>query len=269
MKRIIIYVVLIITLISLGIIGYMNKPLERPNEKILGVTYYRYNPETNNYDEFMIDNKEISYTGTDYDFNNCKEYTYDPNTGIIKLDCNQSFRVGGETENSLIIEQDNIRTQFYSSKESSYNYEFQNYFKTTESMYKSSGENALKEKEIDIEKLSDLIKENETSFVYIKSDTCTTSCTIFNHTYQSFSKTDNTYYLNLSKLTQSDIDDLHEEFETFPSSLRELTKSYPQVLVIGNKELSEIIKIEINGFDASKYENYVEKYGEDNNENNE
>lgn len=267
--RITIYVLLIITFISLGIIGYQNRPQDRPTEEILGVTYYRYNPNTNNYDEFMINEEEISYKGSDYDFEGCKNYTYTPGTGIVKLDCNKAFRIGGESASGLIIEQGDIRTLFYATKENTYNYEFQKYFKTTESMYKSSGENALRTLEIDIDELSDLIKSNETSYIYIKDNSCDKTCTIFNHSFQNFSKDENIYYLDLTKISNENIEEVNETYDTFPDNLNELKKNYPQVLVVGNRELKEIIKIEINGFNTSKYENFANNYGEVNNEDNE
>lgn len=268
MKRIVAYITLILILITLGTLGYMNRPLARPKDEIIGVTYYRYNTNTNNYDEFMINKNEISYTGTDYDLESCKSYTYNPDTSIIKLDCGKAFRIGGETKDGIIIDMEEKRSLFYSKKESSYNYEFQHTFGTTESMYKSSGENALRELEIDKDELEELISEKTISFIYIKNNSCKTSCTIFNHTFKNFSEDTNIHYLNLDKLTQDDIDDLNEKYDSFPSDLKELTIDYPQVLVVKDNELLDTIKIEINGFFASKYENYAEKYGEDKNENN-
>ena len=40
------------------------------------------------------------------------------------------------------------------------------------------------------------------------------------------------------------------------------------MLVIKNGILEETIKIEFEGFDDSKYKNYAQRYGEENNENN-
>lgn len=266
MKRIIAYITLIIAFITLGVLGFLNRPQERPSSEILGVTYYRYNPNTNTYDEFMITNEEISYTGTDYNLDGCKNYTYSSKTNIIKLDCGKAFSIEGESKTGIKLKEGDTSKFFYSEKENSYSYEFQKYFKTTENMYKSSGENALRDKEIDIEKLESLIKSDDTSFIYIKSSNCLSSCTIFNHAYSNFSNNLDTYYLNLDELTQEDITALHETYNTFPQRLTELKKDYPQVLVIGSGELKDTIKIEINGFDTSKYDNYVEKYKGENNE---
>lgn len=269
MKRIIAYILLIITFITLGVLGFINRPLDRPKDEILGVTYYKYNPVTNDYDEFMINKDEISYTGSDFNLEGCKSYTYNKDTSIIKLDCNKAFRIGGETKNGLIIDMEEKRSFFYSKKESSYNYEFQRVFGTTENMYKSAGENSLRDIEINVEELIELASSKTPSFIYIKNKSCETSCTIFNQSFKNFSKEKNIYYLNLDNLTQENINKLHEEIDTFPSTLKELTKNYPQVLVIKDNELLETIKIDLNGFDASNYENYAEKYGEENNENNE
>lgn len=268
MKRIIIYVVLIITFITVGVIGYINRPLDRPKDEILGLTYYRFNPNTNNYDEFMINKNDVIYKGTDYDLEGCKNYTYNPNTSIIKLDCNKAFRIGGETKEGIILDMEDKRTFFYSQKEKSYNFEFQKYFQTTESLYKSSGENGLREKEINVKKLTEIAKEKDYNFIYIKNNECMTSCTIFNHTFINFSNKDNTYYLNLEKVTEKEIEELNKEYETFPNNIKELTKNYPQVLVIKNGILEETIKIEFDGFDDSKYKNYAQRYGEENYENN-
>ncbi len=269
MKRIITYVVLIITLIALGIIGYINKPLARPKEEILGITYYRYNDTTGNYDEFMIDKEKIKYTGSDYDLEGCEKYTYDPNTSIIKLDCNKAFRIGGETKQGIIIDMEEKRNFYYPKKENSYNYEFQKKYGTTEKMYKTTGENELRNIEIDVEKLIEKAIEEEISFIYIKDSTCETSCTIFNHDFKNFSREENIYYLNLDKITEEDIEKLNKEIESFPKTKKEITKDYPQVLVIKNNKIEEIIKISLKGFENEKYNNYAEKYGEKENENNE
>ena len=263
MKRIIGYILLILIFTTLGIIGYLKQPIERPDQEILGTTYYRYNPNTNNYEEFKITNDQIDYKGTEYDISKCSKYEYFKDPGLIKLDCGKSIIISGESKEGLMLEIDKVRTFFYSNKEHSYNYEFQKYFKTPENTYKTSGETALISKKIDLSELKKLIDKKTDSFIYIKTNSCTRECILFNKAFLEFSSEENIYYLDTNELSEEETIEIKNLYSSFPDN-----QEYPQVVVVGNKEIKEIIKINITGFDLSAYKNYVDKYGENNEENN-
>ena len=63
MKRVIVYIVLIIIFTSLGLYGFFNKPKELPPKAILGNTYYSFNKNNGDYDEIKIDENKVSYIG--------------------------------------------------------------------------------------------------------------------------------------------------------------------------------------------------------------
>lgn len=259
--RTIIYIILIITFLILGIIGYINKPLDIPDKEILNITYYRYYPKTGNYDEIKLLEKELQYEGESFDLQNCKNYTYTEETGILKLDCRKAFRIVGYTEDALVININRENQYFYKEKEKSYNGEFQRKYKMTLETYKKEGEILLKEKEMDIENLIDLFKSKETSYVYLKGDNCKNECTLFNKEFLNFSDK-NLYYLNTTELNEKEKEEL-KELEDFP--LESLNKDYPQVLIIKDKKI-EVIKIEGKGFDYSMYNNYSNNLEENENE---
>ena len=116
--------------------------------------------------------------------------------------------------------------------------------------YKKEGEDLLTEKEISIEEFKNLLNSNDTSYIYIKGNNCKNECTLFNKEFLSFSSKDNIYYLNTTKLTENDIEEL-------------LNGNYPQIIIIENKEI-EILRIEGKGFDYSMYHNYANNMEEEN-----
>lgn len=259
--RIIIYVFLILTFLTLGIIGYINKPLDVPDPNILNIDYYKYNTNTGNYEELKLTENELYYKGEEFDLNNCKDYTYTEETGIIKLDCRKAFRIVGYTEDALVININKENQYFYKEKEKSFNGEFQRKFKMSIETYKKEGESLLSEIEITKEELIDLLNDNSTSYIYIKENNCKNECTLFNKEFLSFSSKDNIYYLNTTKLTENDIEELKELNKIFNTDL--LNENYPQVVIIENKEI-EILKIEGKGYDYSMYHNYSNNLEEEN-----
>jgi len=258
--RSLIYILLIILCITLGVIGYKNKPLDKPNPDVMNIEFYRYNALTGNYDTLKINENNINYEGEYLDLNNCKTYKYNEETGIIKLDCNKAFRIVGYTEEALVINISKENLYFYKEKEQSYNGEFQRTYKMSITSYKQEGETALKEKEITIEDLPSLIKSNSLSYIYIKGNNCKDECTLFNKVFLNFSTKDNIYYLDSSKLKISDIKKLTDTYEDFPNTLQDYDNVTPQVYVVGNKKLETILEIEGKGFDYSKYNNFADNY---------
>ena len=68
-------------------------------------------------------------------------------------------------------------------------------------------------------------------------------------------------YLNITKLTENDIEELKEINKIFNTDL--LNGNYPQIIIIENKEI-EILRIEGKGFDYSMYHNYANNMEEEN-----
>ena len=255
--RIIIYITLIIITTTLGIIGYINKPLSHPSEQILNIDYYKYNTQTGNYDEITIKENKINYSGESLELNECKKYKFTETTNILKLDCNKAFRIVGFTEEALVINMNDENHYFYKEQEKSYNGEFQRKYKMSISAYKLQGEKEIEEKEITMERFNELIKQNTLSYVYIKGSNCKDECTFFNKQFSNFSTKNNIYYLNSNKIKQSDIDKLNKNYKDFPLNISEYNYDKPVVYIIGNKKLIKILNINGTGFDYSKYNNFI------------
>ncbi len=270
MKRIIIYIILIITFTALGIIGYLNKFKNTPTQNkkenldssILNTNYYMFNTETGAYEEFKITEQEVSYKGSTLNIDNtCKTYEYESSTKLVKLNCNKSFKISTYNDEYLVINMDNQDYYFYEEIEKSYRKEFENTFKTTMSTYKQEGENELKEKEIAISELDGIINNRLTSFIYLKGTSCVDSCTIFNKAFLSLNlKNKNTYFLDTSKLTSSDLTKLNRKYEELPTTLSEYNKTYPQVLIVGNGSVYEKTRINIKGFNMTESIDYLKNW---------
>lgn len=258
--RILIYTLLIIIFATLGIIGLMNKPSDKPNQEILNTIYYKYNTTTGEYDELKLTEEAIEYKGEILNLKSCKEYTYTEETGIIKLDCNKAFRIIGHTEEVLVINMDKENHYYYKTKEKSYKGEFQRKFQMSLESYKQEGEKELETIEIDTEDLINILKEKKPSFIYIKGNNCETECTLFNHEFINFSSKNNIHYLNLNKIKEEDEEKIKEIDENLLENLKQYNKEYPNIIVINNSEIKETIKIEGKGFDYSKYRGYADTY---------
>lgn len=259
--RIIIYIVLILTFFSLGIIGYLNKPLDIPSKEILNINYYKYNTSTGNYEEVKLTENKIYYEGEEFELKNCKNYTYTEETGIIKLDCRKAFRIVGFTEDALVLNINRQNQYFYKEKEKSFNGEFQRKYKMSIDAYKKEGESLLSEKEITKEELVDLLNDNDTSFIYIKGNNCKNKCTLFNKEFLNFATDNNLYYLNSNKLTEEEKLELINQYKEL--EVISLNETYPQVIIIKNKNI-KVLKIEGKGFDYSMYNNYGDNLEEEN-----
>lgn len=268
MKRIIIYVVLIITFTALGIVGYINKPADLPNEKILNTKYYMYNTLTGEYEELEITSSEFNYKGTTLGIdNNCKKYDYTKNTGILKLECNKAFKLSLQND-ILIININDNNYYFYIEQERSYKAEFERKFEKTISTYKLEGETKLKEKEISISDLKRIITQNKISYIYMKGKSCKDTCTLFNKEFLNFKNGENIYYLDTTKLKQEDINSLIKTYDNLPKDIKEYDKLNPQILIVGNKEIQDIVNIEIKGFDLTNTIENLNNYEVNNEQNN-
>lgn len=259
MKRIIVYVTLIIIFMVLGIIGFMNQPTDLPSTEILNTKYYMFNGLTGEYEELELTENEINYKGSVLGLDNtCKNYEYNKQTKIIKLDCRKAFKISLQNE-VLIININDINYNFYTDKERSYKGEFEKKFNSPISTYKLEGEHKLKEKEISIDNIKNIINQNNISFIYLKGSLCKDACTIFNKEFLNL-KNKNIYYLDVAKLTDDDINTLAKTYETLPNNLSDYNKAYPQVLIVGNKEIRENKEVILKGFDLTETIEYLNNY---------
>ena len=141
-KRIIIYILLIIILTSLGIIGLKNQPSDKIEESILNKEYFRYNTNKGTHDKIKISEKTIEYEGDKINLKNCKNYKYTEATGIIKFDCNKEIRLitYNKENEAIIINTNEENLYFYLDKEKSLLSEFQRRYQMTLDSYIIEGE---------------------------------------------------------------------------------------------------------------------------------
>ena len=119
MKRLIIYIVLILFFASLGYIGLVNQPVDYLSFDVLDTSFYRYNMKTSTYEEIRLTKEKIDYKGDSFDLHNCSKYKYKETTGIIKMDCGRAFRVIVQNQKFLVLNVDNYNYYFFSDKDSS------------------------------------------------------------------------------------------------------------------------------------------------------
>ena len=141
MKRIIIYVVLILVCLALGIFGFLNRGLsiltsDIPNSDILNKTFYRYSGITGEYEELSLTENTLSYNGNDLDIKECKTYTYNKDTQIFKLNCKKEFSLVGYIDETLVIKYNNNNYYFNINKEKSFNDECKRTFTVPVENYK-------------------------------------------------------------------------------------------------------------------------------------
>lgn len=238
MKRIIVYVVLIIVFTSLGVFGYYNKPVDLPEEAILNKTFYRYNASTGEYETVLISNSKIDYAGTSLDLKGCSSYSYDSNTGIVKMDCSKAFRLIVANEDLIVFNIDNIMAYFYLNKDNSYNKEFT-------SLYNVSVNNYIEDT---ISYLRTISKENVTDgYAFILSDKCISiECYLVASNYKTLSKK--------SVVKFGTVDE--ELISVYDDNL--LTTNKPYVLYMLNGKIDNSKTIEIKGIDLSSIEGVLD-----------
>ena len=252
MKRVIIYILLIIFFTLLGFVGLNNQPLDLPDKDILDVELFRYNIKTGKYEILKITKEKIEYDGTYLDFSNCNKYTYNSTTGILKLDCGKAFRIIGKVNNSIVFKIDNENVFFYHKKEDSYNGEFQRYFQTTKENYILEGITRINYIKLDYNKLLEKLNSNSISYIYIKSTKCTDVCNLYNNIYSSNNTQNNRYYLELDTLTEEQLNNL----EIINKPLRDLLNidtNYPYIIEVQNNNIIRNFEVKVDGFDFTNY----------------
>lgn len=254
MKRIIIYSILIITFITLGIIGIKNKKVDLPDKSLLNKELYYFNSDTGEYETIKITSNNIEYKGNLMNFNNCSKYTYNSSTGIIKMDCNLAFRYISVIGNAFVFKINDKNIFFYQTKEESYNGEFQRTFNTTYDNYVQEGKNLINNIKLDYNSLINILN-NEKIYIYIKSSNCNKVCDIYNNIYVNNNTLNNRYYLDLETLTNENITQL----STYNKPLSDLLSSnyeYPLIVELQNNNLINNIEVIVKGFNFENYINF-------------
>lgn len=241
MKRIIAYIVFIIIFTSLGFIGLNYKKLDLPSENILNSTFYKYNTSSGLYESIKLDSKKVTYIGEELDLKGCSSYNYTSVSSIVKFTCGRAFRIIADTNEVLAINMNDNNYYFFKNKENSFEYEFNKQFGMTYSEYKSNKLN--KEKEINEEKLNELIDESNTSYVYIKNNKCDYTCALIEEKLNSLN---NSYYINLENITREDL----------LNNVSESNK--PIILTLGNKYVKKTT-INIKGFNVKDLNEYLKE----------
>ncbi len=259
MKRIIVYILLIIAFTSLGAVGLLNQPEDTVDKSILNNIYYKYNNVTGNYETVEIKEKEIIYTGTILDTKDCSNYTFNKDTNIIKLSCGRAISIAGFTEDLLVLTINNQNEYYYKNNEDSFNKEFQNYFKTTIDAYTQSGLTLLKEKEITFDELIEKITQETESYIYITSEKCTKKCIIANNIIDKLTTSKEIYYIELNNLTSQNLSKI-KEITNKELTKETLDKEFPEILLVGNNNIKNIIDLNIIGFNTDEYTNYLDDF---------
>ena len=148
MKRIIIYITLIILFTTLGFVGLFNQPKEVPTSDILNNTYYLYNTTTGEYESIMITKDVVVSNIKDLQDNNCSNYTYNEKNRILKLNCNKAFSIISATTDNLAINMNKTTYYFYKDKDNTFIKEFNSYFNTSKHVFETNTNELLKTKKI-------------------------------------------------------------------------------------------------------------------------
>lgn len=257
MKRIIIYILLIISFTSLGIIGLKNQPIDLPEKELLNKELYLFNTKTGDYEILKITSDKFEYTGESLDLNNCKKYEYNSGTGILKLDCNKAIRIVGKVGNSYVFKVNNNNVFFYFTKSDSYNGEFQRTFNTTKENYVTEGITKITPLSLDYNTLIQTLSSNEIKYIYIKSNDCSEICDIYNNIYSS-SNMGNKYYLELNTLTVENLINLENINKPFRDLLTGTIK-YPLIIEVQNNNIIRNFEVKVDGLDFSNYINLDEE----------
>lgn len=254
MKRIIIYILLIITFTALGVIGIKNQPIDLPEKEILNNDMYMYSSKTGKYETLKITKEELIYSGSNLDLTNCHKYTYNSGTGILKLDCNKAIRIIGSIGNSYVFKINNNNVFFYKSKEDSYNGEFQRVFNSTRENFVTEGITKITPLKLDYNRLLQVLSLQTTSYIYVQSKNCGEICNIYNNIYASNNQLGNRSYLDLSTLTNENLNNLEIINKPFKDLLSTSTQ-YPLIIEVENGNIMNSFEVEVNGLD---FDNYID-----------
>lgn len=256
MKRIIGYISLIIIFITLGIIGFLNTTPDLLNENIINTNLYRFDVANGAYDELRLTENKISYIGTELDLDNCKTYKYNEKTNIITLDCDKSLKVISQTNDILTLDINNTNYTFFKEKEESYENAFDKTFNTTLDDYKIEGETLLEPYQINYEILLEKFDNTDNSYIYLISNSCENNCILFNKEFLNITDNPNKFVLNIDNINDEQYNNLVTLYEGLKTNKNEY--KIPTILTIGNKKVNNILEIEIEGFNISKYNKYFD-----------
>lgn len=251
MKRIITYITLIIIFTSLGFIGLFNQPKEVPSNEILNNTYYLYNTTTGEYDSIMITKDVVVSTLEELKEANCSNYTYNESTRIIKLNCNKAFQITSGTTENLAINLSSKTYYFYKDKDNTFIKEFNSYFNTSKHVFETNTNELLKTKKITYNTLIELINKEQTSYIYVKPNTCDYKCTLIE---SKLNDIENSYYIDNKDIT--DFTYIKED---------KLKQDSPFFIIITNtgnyygqeNTISTSKYIEFNGFQIKDLKEYI------------
>ncbi len=256
MKRILTYSILIIIFASLGIVGLTHEPtVETPKLDIINNTYYKYDYETNTFETLNFKEKEIVYEGSSLGIDNCKAYTYDTENKNINFTCGKTLKLVVTSDIGLVINKDNQNYYFYKNETDSYKKEFNTLFNIDLDEYTEDGINKLNEKEITLEELQE---EENTTYVYVISKSCTSTCILLNNKIDSFSTEYEVKYLNINNIEEDALNTLLNGFT--------LSDNRPSILTVENGLVTNVLTLEIEGFDIDKYDNILDESEEEVNE---
>lgn len=251
MKRIIIYITLIILFIFLGITGYKNQPKELPSSEIINNTYYMFNKTTGLYDSLNISSNKVTYKGSTLKINDCSTYSYTPTNSILKLDCGSAFTITASSKELLGIKMSENNYYFFKDKDSSLNKEFMETYGSNINDFANIAFTKIQNKHITLEELNRLVTGTTTSYIYIKQENCSYKCSLVEN---SLIDLPNSYYIN------------YNELNTFTYyNINDLKSDKPIILVIKNNgQTNNIYKklILFDGFNMNNINTYLE--GENN-----
>ena len=249
MKRTIIYLVLIILLTSLGLIGYLNQPVYYPND-VLDKLYYKYDYPSGTYDDIKIQKTGITYNGTSFNLNGCKSYSYNKDTGIIKMDCGRAFRIIYMSDNMLVLNIENLNYYFYKEKEDSYNKEFNLLYDMTYNDLEFEANEKLSKVKLDSEQFNELLNNNEKSYILIKNDNCKSNCIYVGNDIDSLLTEKIVYYIETTDLTE-ELTNLITDFNS------DILSSEAAVLVeVLDNQISNVYFISTKGF--NRFSGYLD-----------
>lgn len=254
MKRIIIYITLILVFTFLGIIGIRNQPKDLPDNDILNKELYLYNINTGIYETLKITPKSINYVGSSLDLTNCKTYTYNAGTSIIKLDCNKAIRIIGKVNNSYVFKINNKNIFFYDKKENSFGGEFQRTYNTTYENYITDGITKITPLNLNYTSLTSLLTTNNTKILYIKTDNCKETCNIYNNIFAMDKTLNNKHYLDTETLSLEEKNNIYTINQVLGNLINSSTK-YPIIVEINNNIITNNYNIEVDGINFEKYIN--------------
>ncbi len=242
MRRTIFYLVLITMLITIGLIGYFNKPVNYPDEA-LNRAYYKYSLISDDYEDITIKKESITYNGTILNIDGCKTYTYDKDTGVIKMDCGKTMRIVYATEQALVINAENQNYYYFADKEEAHKKGINQISDETINEFKNEAKEKLNKVKIGFEELSNFLNGEEKSYVLIRNNNNENNCLYVGYDIDYILTGKTVYYVDSS--------DLNEEMNTLINNYNEnILKSEDAAIVeMSNGEISNAFYINLGGFD--------------------